>query len=282
MDHKGQKIQELPERYRKNVDKWITRAFGRKWLLIIIIVFAIIFTCNPFAVFTENPIFHCYITRLMFPQNISWITTAVFDLFVKSPLYFGIIILIFNCMGVATVIFVMSRWNIKTSMLHPDGSGGLRPIGELALKTAASWAIPMSAMILSLSITFIYNTPGFSFSVPLLIAMSILIAVSTVLVFLVPLRSVHHKCVQNKHDKLLEIQKPFDKGYAKFQEELKRGEPGMNPQLIEELILLNTLNEQIEEMRDWPWDTGILWKACIAILSPLAIQLIVQIGNLFF
>ena len=221
------------------------------------------------------------------------------DLCIKLPLFFGLALLIFNCLGVSVAIFGMSKWKVKTSMLHPDGSGGLRPIGELALKNVASWAIPMTSLIVAISILYIYNTPGFGFAIPLLIAFSALIAISTVLIFIVPLWSVHGECIQNKKDKLESVQKPFDDYYKEFREKLGEREDlkkkfrgtevdlkkeleefHIDSELIEKLLLLNTLNEQIEELRDWPWDTGILWKAFLAILFPIIMQLVIQGINL--
>jgi len=243
------------DEYRTSINKWMQRAYGKGWISIAIILLFIAI-CS-------------FLIPNLITGDLSLKWWIVLDLFIRMPLFFAITITIINCLITDIITFKMTKWKIRTSILHPDRVGGLKPIGDLAFRNLITYAVIIALTMVGISILYVYKTPTHEASLLNLILTIIGFVASTLIILGVSLYFIHSKCNAFKDEELEKLCLRFDNNYKKFQENMQ------DPRLIQILLLDSSLNDQVEQLKTWPWNSGLIWKAFIAIFAPLIIQFVI-------
>ena len=156
--------------------------------------------------------------------------------------------------------------------LHPDRTGGLKELGRLSFDLDLIVALP--------SIGFPITLLGFMQrvikNIELTIALSVLYALTLVLVFFISISPAHDAMVKAKNDYVLKVHSEYrdlHEGLFKKLETKKR----IEPEEYSRLSNLYDLYQSIEGMAVWPLDFSTILRFAITSLIPLVSALIMQL-----
>lgn len=156
-------------------------------------------------------------------------------------------------------LYRLGRSPLKFQTFRTDPKMGTKPIGSLSLSLAGAY---FTGIVILIFFSAVANLLSDSFYIGVY---ALLIAVGISLFFL-PILRVHRRMVEekNKQDQL--IQDHFDC----ISHELKQGE-GINPlEKIQKLLSLEIADRKVQAISTWPFDTAIMGKLSVILLSVVA------------
>ncbi len=245
------KILDKKEENLENIDKWLHRGFDGFGLYIPIVIGGIISLTQiflmPQSLITDYPIYD-----------------IISNVFINGVGYFIIIHGVFISITIAIIIRNISSWELDYSVLDPDRVGGLKFLGKLSLSNIFIYTFMVSWQFYTMFyFSFFTEIPLFN-----IILAIFLIFLSMLGILWLSLRNVHEKCMTIKEKELQIINHLFKARYNKFKKVLQDNKiPDQDS--INIMNSLSFLNDQLEQMRDWPWDTKIFAKLITLFLIPV-------------
>jgi hypothetical protein len=149
--------------------------------------------------------------------------------------------------------------------LHPDGVGGLRPIGDIALNFHFILLMPI--------LIFIVNVYVWGFTQATLVGCFYFVILA--FIFFIPLTSAHDVMFEYKEKELYHLSKRYNdfvKEYKKIIE--KENSNNEDIQIMENMDKIRSYYEEINRMPIWPFDATILRRFAGSILIPLLFLLL--------
>jgi hypothetical protein len=159
---------------------------------------------------------------------------------------------------------------IHIRVLHPDGAGGLRPLGDLCL--ALNLFIFMVGLIVALVVAkkvVLEGTSLASFSILVQVGLYVLLAP---LIFFLPMWSLHSRMKAAKESMLEKLTSTFNVRYNAIVGALAQ-DRGPSPEAAEELERIEKLYRHATNMPVWPFDLRNLSLFFGTVAFPVALAL---------
>ena len=148
-----------------------------------------------------------------------------------------------------------------------DRTLGLRPFGRLSLRITAAIVVLISTIEIP---QFFIGFAGLS----VLLVYAFFMGLAVVLFFL-PLLSLHAKLVRTKAEELARI----SARYTRFIDALDGGSRA-DVEMASEIVVIDKLQRDLHQIHNWPFDTGIVTRLLAILLSVSAILVSAYIRDL--
>jgi len=158
----------------------------------------------------------------------------------------------------------------KIRPLNPDKIGGLKPLGQLALGMDIVVAIPSTIILL-------YLVSGTSLTHPFTLGVIILYTLLLVVVFFIPLSSVHNAMLEAKEQEFSRINRMFNQIYDK----IFYKEKTLTSEDLENIQNIYYLYGEAKKMAVWPLDLSIIYRFVATSLFPLVGSIAVNYLRIF-
>lgn len=201
----------------------------------------------------------------------NWQMIAVLQ-FIRLPVFYMVSMILIR-QALASIILnqVVSRQPLKVVLLHPDGRGGMKGLGDYAVASASLIAI--AGFYLGL----VWVREGFSALAPGSVyfpAVLIYLVVSPLLLFW-PLINIHYQMIAAKARLLNEIAELFEDEYAKLTNQLHQNI--LAPDAAIRLRAFRKMYRTAENAPEWPVNLGLLSQFTVAVLLPVMIPISLQL-----
>ena len=173
---------------------------------------------------------------------------------------------------VASLVWVMTYSSLSVyrmgklpMMLKPfveDHTLGLRPFASVALRLAAITVVAFAFLVYPQVLIGVASGP--------IIATQVLFTVISVAFFILPLTSLHAKLVKAKREELTWIVQRYTGVLQRFK---VGGTGSLDSGLLAELMAAKDVLSDVQQIRTWPFDTGILLRLAAILLSVTTIIL---------
>ena len=202
---------------------------------------------------------------------------AIASLWIFVGIYCILSIALFSIMSITWLKKLFSEFSITILPLHPDGSGGLSPLGNYALKL--SYLIVLVGLILVITpITrnFVINgTFEFLWTSELIVALGAYLVAAPVIFFL-PLSVAHRVMQEAKNHLLMQIANRFSEEYSLIQKALGKNDLDIK-QNLEIMEQLQNLHRTIDSFPVWPFDSANLIRFATSYITPLVTAILATI-----
>jgi hypothetical protein len=187
-------------------------------------------------------------------------------------LFFGVFFATFLWVYGSSMLSIY-RIGKEPFMLKPfaeDKTRGLRPFGATALRLIFVYDIPLVVLLAS---SFISPSPTDPTGATSWILGSGMI-LGGIILFILPLRSLHQKLRQAKKDDLAWISSQYTQTLESIKQE---GIHGSDERLLGELTAIDKLQRDIHQTHTWPFDLGIMARLVSVTFLPLVVTVIGRI-----
>ncbi len=206
-----------------------------------------------------------------YPEN--QFSYAAFEIYILLILIFAIAPLLYRMIATIAVLnrFPKSMYRknaLRVIPLSPDKSGGLRPIGEIALIFNMIIVLPMFYV----AVNVLY------WGIAMVVLQLIIYCFFLCMTFFIPLSGSHDIMRRSKEQMLQRITREFNELYFKVYNKDSIGNlskaQGRDLRRLEMLDRLSKSYEIVDRMPVWPFDLTILRNFLLSILVPFAFVLV--------
>jgi hypothetical protein len=210
----------------------------------------------------------------------TWAQSSAFTFWYVEFFWFllGFLVILGLIRYVVAIIWfnrLFNDYQVDVKILHPDGAGGLYPLGSFGVKVAYvigayGTAIVVNTMAQSYLLTGQYS--GLSMNLPLgLIILGYVVLAP--LVFFAPIGAAHSAMKNAKDEFVLQIAEQFETDLTKLRSLLSADSEELERNLgkLEQLRKLYRMSSQFPV---WPFNTRNLVRFVTVVLSPLLIALV--------
>ncbi len=242
-------------------------SFNSRWVSILLITIVIL----VMAVFLLPVDLANRATSATLVSPLSFILTVLEQAFTEYVVFR----LLLNCfLGIVWFRRLFSKFTIRVRPLHPDGAGGLSPLGNLALRLSYLISVIGISLVLSAITRNLKVTQSFGFLFqPDIIAGLIAYAILSPVVFFAPLAVAHHYMEDAKKRFLLQIDEKFGLLFSEIQASLNSDS--------DKLILRNKRFKKIRSLHAmgksfpvWPFNIENVTRFITTYLLPIILVLI--------
>lgn len=242
-------------------NKWTKRIYGKFGLIILIIGFFLMSTVIFISFFPYKKFHLLYIPNLIIYS------------FITVGFSWGLIIwILFFCFGTAKIISDLCKSNLKVNPFHNDKVGGLKPIGSLSLWNSFNLSMQIGLIILYFIFT---NLAGFT---------HIFVIIQTYLVLILGIFfsfAIFYYPIKNMHISLIKLRteesKKIESSYFEYYSSLESVNGEEKSKVLLNLLALQSIKNELNEFRDYPWDTKIFIKLFSTYLIPIIVFIINQV-----
>lgn len=262
---------ELGEFIRR-FDRWYSHP---GWFALTVVVVA---SFMAIAVIPEHRLFMSWVTvtEVLFWYEIGfW-----FFLFVAGGLIFLrvlIAILWFNRL--------FREFRVDVRVLHPDGAGGLSPLGSFSVKVGyliGVFGLAAVAAVWSHSAYLIMDgaAPGLRFE-PATISLILAYIVVAPIVFFAPIGAAHAAMRSAKDEFLIKIADQFEADFSNLHTVIE-GDSAALKAALEKIEQLQKIHHIVNSFPVWPFNSASLLRFFSSTLSPVVFALIPTLIELIF
>ncbi len=166
------------------------------------------------------------------------------------------------------VIYRAGKLPLELKPFTEDRTLGLRPFGTVSLRLASIYAVfPLVNTILNtLSITASPTGVQVSLSPwrPSDIALTTILVIIGVGLFLLPLQGIHRQLVEAKRKELNWL----NPKYSVLIRRMKQGDQTQTGAYADELSLIRQIQADIGQIREWPFSLGMITRLATVLLLP--------------
>jgi len=200
--------------------------------------------------------------------------TSGLNVLLYIPIYFAAFSTIFRYIVTTRALGRLLR-NVVLNPLHPDRAGGLRPLGQYALKT--TYPITLLGIAAVLFEYWLYLGGEFS-TAYVTHGIVILYFVLAPVVFFLPLWSAHGAMRRAKEDLLLGISRQFNQDFSRAYLEVASSSRTLRDN-VEKVEQLQKLHDLASAFPVWPFDAQTIRRFLVTVLSPLLALLVTLLGE---
>jgi hypothetical protein len=191
--------------------------------------------------------------------------------------YFILALIIYKCIITVWGLRRTLRFSLRIRPFHPDRSGGLRPIGRLAV--AVNYFVTLVVVYFTLTLVF----DEFARQNPVYISIFILFYPLSVMSFFGSLSSAHKKMAKKKEEVLYRLGVTFEYYYQKLTS--GSGKEIYDIDSADEIAKIHALYEIADRMPVWPFDVRTMARFGSSLALPaliFAINLIVNADSIIY
>lgn len=159
-------------------------------------------------------------------------------------------------------IYRMGKLPLKLRPFTEDRTLGLKPFGRTSLQLTGVYVAFLASI-------FVTTVPLSEYS-PLVIALAISLLLLGLVIFFLPLLTLHSKLVEAKQQALQWISPQY---VALVQKLRKDGLENSDEKLYHALAAIDKIQRDINQIHSWPFDVGIVTRLAAIIFSVVAILL---------
>jgi hypothetical protein len=170
---------------------------------------------------------------------------------------------------------LFKEFEIEVTILHPDGAGGLSPLGAFTAKVGYLIGIyGLAVMISSLTEAYLLTGrfSGLIFNTPLSIGIATYLILAPFCYF-APIGTAHSSMKRAKDHDVLQIARQFQADFGSIKSLLDSDAETMKRKL-EKVEQLEKLHSLVSRFPVWPFDIGNLVRFFSSVLLPLILGLI--------
>jgi hypothetical protein len=180
---------------------------------------------------------------------------------------FYVALIIYIVRGVAMIGLLRDLaavWKIRISPLHPDGCGGLRPLGRIGLRNQYVLTI-LGVNIVVVAFTIKQIAPSL---VPMIIgpALAIYLIVGPI-IFIGPLMPFRDVMSERRRTLMQEVAEPLAEKFDSLKAEARRT-GDINPMGIDALGRLSSFGQTVASLPVWPFDSRTMRLFATAFATP--------------
>ena len=193
----------------------------------------------------------------------------------------GLLFIIRVIISIVWLNNLLQEFPVDVRILHPDGAGGLSPLGEFSVKLGyligiLGVTVVASTILSSYSMTGTFSGPIFTLNI---IILTIVYFVMAPVAFFAPINSAHGVMKKAKYDFLLDISNQFESERERVQslrtEDIKKYEDS-----FDKIFLLQKTFQFGRHFPVWPFNTDSLLRFFAAVTSPLVLAAVTTIINI--
>jgi len=203
----------------------------------------------------------------MFWYIVMFYWVVIYSIITLSALRYIITIIWLNRM--------FKRFQVNVRVLHPDGAGGLSPLGKFSVKTgyiiglygiASIWAMATEPYSINLQFS------GFTYN-PIILIWQIFFICLSPIVFFAPIGAAHASMKKAKESFITQISNRFEADMLGLRKSLTSDESSLDER-IKKIKQLQELHDIASKFPVWPFNAANLIRFFSAVLSPVVLGLI--------
>lgn len=196
--------------------------------------------------------------------------------------------LIFLVAGMAIVKTILSiywfnklfrEFHADVRVLHPDGAGGLSPLGNFSVKIGYMIGILgfLATVVIWAQSTYLLANKEFSLLVnPAIITLAFAYLILAPIVFFAPIGSAHSAMRKAKNDFIIAISDQFENDFARLQFLLNKDGTELKDAL-EKIEHLQKIHGMVSRFPIWPFNTASLIRFFSSVFSPIILSILPSI-----
>lgn len=174
---------------------------------------------------------------------------------------------------------LFKTFRVDVKVLHPDGAGGLAPLGAFSVKVGYLIGVYGVASLAAIWSHSAYLLRGYSLGPkiePAVASMIVVYLVVAPIVFFAPIGSAHSAMRAAKDKFLLSVSDQFEADRSKLMDALGKDSDELRSS-IEKIEQLEKIHRLASNFPVWPFNTASLLRFFSSTLSPLLLALIPSI-----
>jgi hypothetical protein len=193
-------------------------------------------------------------------------------LFSISLLIAVIVMFVGRCVWLSRFLsHVVDDARVTIQPFHPDGCGGLRPMGEIGLRNQYTVTVLGLNVVIFIVVSYLHSQHGHD-EMYVLVSAVLLYLICGPVVFLGPLLPFHHAMLRDKQLATEEVAARLRVEFERIRREIPAGAiPRSDENLIKRL---RWIGGAIDELPVWPFDGATLRKFATAYAIPVGAALL--------
>lgn len=176
------------------------------------------------------------------------------------------------------LVRLFKRFEIRIRPLHPDGAGGLSPLGDFTL-TMSYLIVTLGIILVLTPVTrnYVATGGGLQFRITLdVVVAGVTYALLAPIIFFGPLSVAHRAMRDAKERLLLNVAQRFETEYDKVQASLDSDSIDFDDSL-RALDGLQTLHSTTSDFPVWPFNISNLRRFGTSYISPLLLAILIEV-----
>lgn len=217
---------------------------------------------------------------------INWTTTGPFifwyvEFFQFLMFFFASLLVVRGLIVTRWFNLLFREFPIDVRILHPDGAGGLSPLGAFSVKVGYLIGIYGLAVVTSAMTQSYLVTGQFAGLIldPVLVFGAMAYLILSPVAFFMPIGAAHSSMEEAKNKAVVQIADQFEADFTELQKVLN-GDSGGIKERLSKLEQIQKLHDIVSRFPVWPFNTKNLIRFFSSTLSPLVIAVIPTIIDL--
>lgn len=191
---------------------------------------------------------------------------------------FYAILMIYIVRGIALAVLLKSMangWNVVLSPLHPDGCGGLQPLGRIGLRNQYSLTLlGINIAVVAIVLHHIDKvTPSHqSLTLAIVVPAMAIYLIFGPIIFLGPLLPFRRVMGDLRRNLMQQIATPLNDKFDSIQEQVRVG-GAVSKADLEALERLRTIGKAVAELPIWPFDAPTMRVFATAYVIPVLLAI---------
>jgi hypothetical protein len=183
-----------------------------------------------------------------------------------------IVIFIVRCVWLSKFLsHIVDQAEVAIQPFHPDGCGGLRPVGEIGLRNQYTVTVLGLNVVIFIVVSFLHSQNSHDEMYVLVIAV-VLYLICGPVVFLGPLLPFHRAMLRDKQLATSEVAERLRLEFERIRREIPAGDiPRSDEKLIKRL---RWIGGAVDALPVWPFDGATLRKFASAYAIPVGVALL--------
>jgi hypothetical protein len=203
-----------------------------------------------------------------FAKTDSWLginggITGIYGRIFVGLNYFILILFLYKCAITFWALHAIFRFDIQIRPFHPDRSGGLKMIGQLAV--SLNYFVALVLVYFTIQLVF----DPFAKQHPFYLVIFILFYPFATIIFFASLLGAHKRMIICKQNVFYKLGATFDYYYAKLNRPNKQGIYDIES--ADEISRIHSLYQIAENMPVWPFDKESIKRAFSAMAIPILV-----------
>lgn len=181
---------------------------------------------------------------------------------------------IVRSVAMALLLKGVAKWKISIQPLHPDGCGGLQPLGRIGLRN--QYALTILGINIAVLAATLHKQPSLELAI-VVPALAIYLIFGPI-IFLGPLLPFRRVMGDRRRDMMQEIAAPLDAKFDSIKEEA-RVTGAVSKQELDALERLRAIGKAVGELPIWPFDARTMRVFATAYVIPILLAIATKVAE---